>query len=306
MPPHKKGRTGETAAEEDGGAVFEEEEEEEEEEAEEEEEEDDEEDEEDEEDDPRATGTGYYTAHADGPRKSGRLKSRLADLPGGEPRELAKRVHAVMSEGSGSALSDELRGLFSPRYDEWRSLLHSGFSLLLHGYGSKKQLIRDFVQNVDKGPSDTVHSFSAYVLNARPRELMFELMQKAGLPHQGGSAAALCNQLRLAFAAGGAHAHTSVAAARAAASARAAARVGSVESAASLVLQLLPGASVAHEQRAELDAALLQAELDSEQLDARADAAGAAAEGAAADAAQADVAQAAEATAAEATAAGGA
>ena len=30
-------------------------------------------------------------------------------------------------------------------------------------------------------------------------------MQKVGLPHQGGSAAALCNQLRLAFAAGGAH-----------------------------------------------------------------------------------------------------
>ena len=141
IPAHKKGRTGEAVAEEDGGpgpstrgAVFEEEEEEEEDEdeplpAEEEEEEDDE-------DDPRATGTGYYTAHADGRRKSGRLKSRLADLPGGEPRELAKRVHAVMSEGSDAALSDELRGRFSPRYDEWRSLLHSGFSLLLHGHAS--------------------------------------------------------------------------------------------------------------------------------------------------------------------------
>ena len=44
-------------------------------------------------------------------------------------------------------------------------------------------------------------------------------MQKVGLPHQGGSAAALCNQLRLAFAAGGAHAQASVAAARAAAAA---------------------------------------------------------------------------------------
>ena len=255
MPPRKKGRTGEAAAADDGGpgpstrgAVFEEEEEEEENA---EDDEDDplpaeEEEEEDDEDDPRDTGTGYYTAH-NGRRTSVRFKSKLADLPGGEPRELAKRVHAVMSEGSEAALSEELRGRFSPRYDEWRSLLHSGFSLLLFGFGSKRLLIRDFVQSIDKAPGDWAHSFPAYALNARPRELMLELLQKAGLTHQGGSAAALCNQLRLAFAAGGAHAHTSVAAARAAASARAAARAGSVESAASLVLQLLPGASVAHE-----------------------------------------------------------
>ena len=136
----KRART--AAAEEDGGpgpstrgAVFEEEEEDDDEEeeeplrAEEEEEEDDD-------DDGQATGTGYYTAHAGGRRKSGRLKSRLADLPGGEPRELAKRVHAIMSEGSDAPLSEELRARFSPRYDEWRSLLHSGFSLLLHGHAA--------------------------------------------------------------------------------------------------------------------------------------------------------------------------
>ena len=130
------------AAEEDGGpgpstrgAVFEEEEEEDEEEEEEplraEEGEED-----DDDDDGQATGTGYYTAHAGGRRKSGRLKSRLADLPGGEPRELAKRVHAIMSEGADAPLSEELRARFSPRYDEWRSLLHSGFSLLLHGHAA--------------------------------------------------------------------------------------------------------------------------------------------------------------------------
>ena len=120
----KRART--AAAEEDGGpgpstrgAVFEEEEE-----------------EDDDDDDGQATGTGYYTAHAGGRRKSGRLKSRLADLPGGEPRELAKRVHAIMSEGADAPLSEELRARFSPRYDEWRSLLHSGFSLLLHGHAA--------------------------------------------------------------------------------------------------------------------------------------------------------------------------
>ena len=47
-----------------------------------------------------------------------------------------KSLHAIMSEGSDAPLSEELRARFSPRYDEWRSLLHSGFSLLLHGHAA--------------------------------------------------------------------------------------------------------------------------------------------------------------------------
>ena len=94
------------------------------------------------------SATGYYSSHRR--RKSTRLKSKLAYLPGGEPRQLAGRVHNIMRESSDDGLSEwgeqALHERFSPLYDQWRLLLHGGFSLLLHGFGSKKQLAEDFVR----------------------------------------------------------------------------------------------------------------------------------------------------------------
>ena len=147
--------------------------------------------------DPRAASNSYFTGHRK--RKSTRLKSTLADLPGGEARDLAQRVHKMVSEEPFPAA---VLATYAPQYHEWRSLLHGGSSLLLHGFGSKKRLLDDFGAFLQRhgAPADRTVEFAGHSLTARPRELMVELLQKLGLSPQGGGAAALCNQLRLAFA----------------------------------------------------------------------------------------------------------
>lgn len=147
--------------------------------------------------DPRAASNSYFTGHRK--RKSTRLKSTLADLPGGEARDLAQRVHKMVSEEPFPAA---VLATYAPQYHEWRSLLHGGSSLLLHGFGSKKRLLDDFGAFLQRhgAPADRAVEFAGHSLTARPRELMVELLQKLGLSPQGGGAAALCNQLRLAFA----------------------------------------------------------------------------------------------------------
>ena len=162
-------------------------------------EEDDEADEADEEEvDPRAASTGYFTGHRKR-RKSARFKNTLAELPGGDARDLAQRVHKMVSEEPFPAA---VLATHAPHYHEWRSLLHGGSSLLLHGFGSKKRLLDDFCAFLQRRgtPGDRMVEFAGHSLTARPRELLVELLQKLGLPPQGGGAAALCNQLRLAFA----------------------------------------------------------------------------------------------------------
>ena len=50
-----------------------------------------------------------------------------------------------------------------PQYPKWLAMLHSGFSLLLHGCGSKKELLEDFARGLD-GPTSpvlVVHGFSS-------------------------------------------------------------------------------------------------------------------------------------------------
>jgi hypothetical protein len=120
---------------------------------------------EDDEDDEQDDGTNavrvanaYFAAQRN-PRRAQRLaanKKRLCDLPGGGPQELASAVHELLRRPS--SLPAETRERHARSYPEWLAMLHGGFSLLLHGFGSKKELLEDFASGLD-GPG---MSTSAY------------------------------------------------------------------------------------------------------------------------------------------------
>lgn len=189
---------------------------------------------------------GFYSTHRQ--RKSMRLKSKLADLPGGMPRQLAGRVHNVLCGSSDALRSRAINESFSRQYEMWRSILHSGSSLLLHGFGASKQLVEDFVRTIAVESGEKVLSFDGYASNVRPRELLLDLFERMGLPQQGGSAVELCNQLRLAFAMSMQASATTK-------------RAGSsCDEVVTLMLQLLPKGSEA--KWAELDTSPMQVELD--------------------------------------------
>lgn len=66
-----------------------------------------------------------------------REKRTLSSLDGVSAERLAERVHALVAECNG-ILSDDQRRRFETRYPGWYAQLQSGFSLLIHGLGSKK------------------------------------------------------------------------------------------------------------------------------------------------------------------------
>ena len=79
------------------------------------------------------------------------------------------------------------------------SLLLSGFSLLVHGFGSKKDVLEaaQALRRARAGPrASRRRSASAKPFEPRPLQL---LLQKLRVPAQGSSAAALCAQVRRAF-----------------------------------------------------------------------------------------------------------
>jgi hypothetical protein len=67
-----------------------------------------------------------------------RDKRTLSDLEGVSSAELSRLVNEFMSEAKSLPLSDELRRQYQPEYPAWYARLQAGFSILLHGFGSKK------------------------------------------------------------------------------------------------------------------------------------------------------------------------
>jgi len=66
-----------------------------------------------------------------------RDKRTLSDLEGVSSAQLTEHVHALMSKAK-SCFSEELRRQYQPEYPAWYARLQAGFSILLHGFGSKK------------------------------------------------------------------------------------------------------------------------------------------------------------------------
>ena len=149
-------------------------------------------------DDPQNAANGYFAAHHRRPTKSVYKKRAFSDLPGGDPKALTEEVHKLLE--APMTLAEPVRKTFTPKYPEWLSLLHSTFSLLLHGVGSKKELIEDFVSGVNKESTPVVvlHGYSS---GARVRDLLLTLLtQVLKVPAPTGSTRQLCKQLRQAFA----------------------------------------------------------------------------------------------------------
>ena len=138
------------------------------------------------------------------PRRAPRLatnkeKQRLADLPGGDPQRLSAVVHELLAWPT--SLDAAVHARYVPQYPKWLAMLHSGFSLLLHGCGSKKELLEDFARGLD-GPTSpvlVVHGFSSSI---RLRELLVmiltDVLQVPKPPV--GSSCALVKQIHQGFA----------------------------------------------------------------------------------------------------------
>ena len=153
-----------------------------------------------EEDDPAGAAAAFFAAHHRRAGKNKYSRKPFAELPGGEPQELTEAVHKLLE--APATLSEPIRKLFVPEYNEWLALLHAGFSLLLHGVGSKKELIEDFVAGFN-GPETPVVVLQGYSSGARVRDLLLTLLTQVVRVTQppAGSTRALCKQLRQAFAA---------------------------------------------------------------------------------------------------------
>ena len=158
------------------------------------------EEEEEEDYDPANAANAYFAAQHRRASRSKYAKKPFAELPGGEPQELTEAVHKLLE--APPALSEPIRRLFAPQYPEWLSLLHAGFSVLLHGVGSKKELIDDFTSGFNKSDAPVV-VLQGYSSGARVRDLLLTLLtQVLRVPQPPtGSTRALCKQLRQAFAA---------------------------------------------------------------------------------------------------------
>lgn len=128
-------------------------------------------------------------------------KRSFADLPGGQRQELTEAVHALLERPT-AGLSPALCAKFRPKYAEWLSALHAGFSVLLHGFGSKKALMEDFASGLEKHDAPVV-VLEGYSSGARVRDLLVTLLtQVLRVPQPpNGSTRALCKQVRQAFAA---------------------------------------------------------------------------------------------------------
>ena len=149
------------------------------------------------EDDEAAAALGaasYFNAERGARRRSGRSKvaRTLKDLPGGSPAELMATMRTL------AKASDTAYDTFRPSYAEWIAHLHSGFSLLLHGFGSKKAPLDNFASALGAhGPVLVLYGYSS---GARARELLHLLLQQVlRVPVPVGSTAALTAHVRQLF-----------------------------------------------------------------------------------------------------------
>ena len=76
-------------------------------------------------------------------------------------------MHALLERPA--ALDPAVREKFAPKYAEWQSILHAGFSLLLHGFGSKKELLEDFASGLEKHDAPVV-VLQGYAAGVRVRD----------------------------------------------------------------------------------------------------------------------------------------
>ena len=143
--------------------------------------------------------SAYFAAQRRPKRKRAAERRTLASVAGaGSSRDLLPAVLKLL-EPPTRAEQARVRSKLAPQYGKWLSLLLSGFSLLVHGFGSKKDVLEDFAGALAaRAPVLVLHGYSA---SAKPSELLQLLLQKLRVPAQGSSAVALCAQVRRAFAA---------------------------------------------------------------------------------------------------------
>ena len=125
---------------------------------------------------PNDDAAGEYFAAQRNPRRASRLaagKASISELPGGTDQELSAAVRQLLANPS--SLPATMLERFRRKYPEWLSILHSGFSLLLHGCGSKKELLEDFASGLD-GPTTPVIVLHGYSASVRIKDLFVFLL----------------------------------------------------------------------------------------------------------------------------------
>lgn len=102
-----------------------------------------------------------------------KIKRSLSSLPGGEAEELTDCVHRILDRALKSASSG---AEYESQYPEWLSTLACGCSLLLHGFGSKRLVLRDFGSAL--AASAPVVTLDGSSSSARVRDLLLTLLQQ--------------------------------------------------------------------------------------------------------------------------------
>lgn len=105
-----------------------------------------------------------------------KIKRSLSSLPGGEAEELTDCVHRILDRALKSASSG---AEYESLYPEWLSTLACGCSLLLHGFGSKRLVLRDFGSSL--AASAPVVTLDGSSSSARVRDLLLTLLQQVAL-----------------------------------------------------------------------------------------------------------------------------
>jgi len=157
------------------------------------------EEEEDEEEDALGGADDFFFSEGASRRRCSRLaqKRTLSALDDVPAERLADCVHSLMAASKGETLGRAQTGLHAA----WSSYLQAGFSLLVHGLGSKRPLLEDYSALLaESGPVFTLHGHAS---GASVRELLHDIFHALRLPVPAGNTAVLCSHLRRACTAAG-------------------------------------------------------------------------------------------------------
>ena len=121
-----------------------------------------------------AAAASFFRAQRTTRRKQ---KRALGKLPGGDPKELADRVHALLNQTLSSQPSFPA---YTAQYPEWLSALACGCSMLLHGFGSKRVVLNDLASHLAASAPVVVLEGSSST--ARVRDLLVTILEQVPQP----------------------------------------------------------------------------------------------------------------------------
>ena len=123
-----------------------------------------------------AAAASFFRAQRTTRRKQ---KRALGKLPGGDPKELADRVHKLLNRTLSSPPSFPA---YTAQYPEWLSALACGCSVLLHGFGSKRVVLNDLASQLAASAPVVVLEGSSST--ARVRDLLLMILEQVLPPHR--------------------------------------------------------------------------------------------------------------------------